>query len=50
MSENKIYQSPKEIIEVNNQNQKKNGIFKRFLDWIAKGAKKAAEMGAACGS
>ncbi len=48
MSENKIYQSPKEIINV--YNQQKDGIFKRFLDWIAKGAKKAAEMGAACGS
>ena len=29
---------------------KKENLFKRFLNWIAKGAKKASEMGASCGS
>ncbi|MBF0228981.1 MAG: hypothetical protein HQK63_05225 [Desulfamplus sp.] len=31
-------------------NNKKENLFKRFLNWIAKGAKKASEIGASCGS
>ncbi|MBF0303285.1 MAG: hypothetical protein HQK73_09610 [Desulfamplus sp.] len=48
MSDNKIYQQNKDTISV--VSQKQDNIFKRFLDWIAKGAKKAAEAGASCGS
>ncbi|MBF0378090.1 MAG: hypothetical protein HQK72_11485 [Desulfamplus sp.] len=31
-------------------NNNKENLLKRFLNWIAKGAKKASEMGASCGS
>ncbi|KJR43430.1 hypothetical protein MCHI_000670 [Candidatus Magnetoovum chiemensis] len=31
-------------------NNKQENMFKRFLNWIAKGAKKASEIGASCGS
>ncbi len=47
MTEKTIY---KQENSENNKEQKQENLFKRFLNWIAKGAKKASEMGASCGS
>jgi len=47
MAENRVDDKQKDREE--GGNKKKSNLFKRLFDWIAKGAKKASEIGALCG-
>ncbi|MBF0112526.1 MAG: hypothetical protein HQK74_07320 [Desulfamplus sp.] len=46
MQEKIVTSKKQETLE--DKNLKQSSIFKRLLNWIAKGAKKASEIGASC--